>query len=113
MGKVTGFMEYERQKDVYLDVDSRIKNYGEFVIPMADEKATIQLHVAWIVERLSVFRCPINNIIPDWNDLVYKGKLSPGLDVLHSPIFSGIYRSHFVRLHEAGLHLECESRCSR
>ncbi|HNN87523.1 MAG TPA: glutamate synthase, partial [Pseudomonadales bacterium] len=42
MGKVTGFMEFERQKDEYGEVAERLKHYKEFVIPMTDEKATVQ-----------------------------------------------------------------------
>ena len=94
MGKVTGFMEFERQKDAYLDVGSRIKNYKEFVIPTTDEKATIQ--AARCMDCGTPFcttGCPINNIIPDWNDLVYKGNYKQALDTLHStnnfPEFTG------------------------
>jgi glutamate synthase (NADPH) small chain len=94
MGKVTGFMEFERQKDSYLDVDSRVKNYKEFVIPMSDEKATIQ--AARCMDCGTPFcttGCPINNIIPDWNDLVYRGNYRQALDTLHStnnfPEFTG------------------------
>lgn len=94
MGKVTGFMEFERQKDAYLDVPSRVKNYKEFVIPTSDEKATIQ--AARCMDCGTPFcttGCPINNIIPDWNDLVYKGNYRQALDTLHStnnfPEFTG------------------------
>lgn len=94
MGKVTGFIEYERQKDAYIDVGSRIKDYKEFVIPMIDEKATIQ--AARCMDCGTPFctsGCPVNNIIPDWNDLVYKGNYKQALEVLHStnnfPEFTG------------------------
>lgn len=94
MGKVTGFMEFERQKDSYLDVESRVKNYKEFVIPMSDEKATVQ--AARCMDCGTPFcttGCPINNIIPDWNDLVYRGNYRQALDTLHStnnfPEFTG------------------------
>lgn len=94
MGKVTGFMEFERQKDAYLDVQSRVKNYSEFVIPTSDEKATIQ--AARCMDCGTPFcttGCPVNNIIPDWNDLVYKGNYRQALDTLHStnnfPEFTG------------------------
>lgn len=94
MGKVTGFMEFERQKDSYLDVDSRVKNYKEFVIPMSDEKVTTQ--AARCMDCGTPFcttGCPINNIIPDWNDLVYRGNYRQALDTLHStnnfPEFTG------------------------
>jgi glutamate synthase (NADPH/NADH) small chain len=94
MGKVTGFMEFERQKDAYIDVATRLKNYKEFVIPTTEEKATIQ--AARCMDCGTPFctsGCPINNIIPDWNDLVYRGNYRQALEVLHStnnfPEFTG------------------------
>jgi glutamate synthase (NADPH/NADH) small chain len=94
MGKVTGFMEFERQKDAYADPAARLKNYSEFVIPMVDDKATIQ--AARCMDCGTPFcttGCPVNNIIPDWNDLVYKGNYRQALDTLHStnnfPEFTG------------------------
>jgi glutamate synthase (NADPH/NADH) small chain len=94
MGKVTGFMEFERQKDAYLDVDARVKNYREFVIPTTDEKATIQASRCMDCGTpFCTSGCPINNIIPDWNDLVFKGNYRQALDTLHStnnfPEFTG------------------------
>ncbi len=94
MGKITGFMEFERQKDEYADVAGRIKHYKEFVIPMADEKATVQ--AARCMDCGTPFcttGCPVNNIIPDWNDLVYNGNYQQALTTLHStnnfPEFTG------------------------
>lgn len=94
MGKVTGFMEFERQKDEYGEVAERLKHYKEFVIPMTDEKATVQ--AARCMDCGTPFcttGCPINNIIPDWNDLVYTGNYQQALNTLHStnnfPEFTG------------------------
>jgi glutamate synthase (NADPH/NADH) small chain len=94
MGKITGFMEYQRQEESYLAPAERIKNYREFVIRLTDEEAKIQ--GARCMDCGVPFcnnGCPVNNIIPDWNDLVYKGKLRKALDVLHStnnfPEFTG------------------------
>jgi glutamate synthase (NADPH/NADH) small chain len=94
MGKVTGFMEFERQKDAYIDVATRLNNYNEFVIPTTDDTATVQ--AARCMDCGTPFcttGCPINNVIPDWNDLVYKGNYRQALDVLHStnnfPEFTG------------------------
>ena len=94
MGKVTGFMEFERQKDEYGEVAERLKHYKEFVIPMTDEKATVQ--AARCMDCGTPFcttGCPVNNIIPDWNDLVYKGNYQQALNTLHStnnfPEFTG------------------------
>ena len=94
MGKITGFMEYQRQEESYLAPAERIKNYREFVIRLTGEEAKIQ--GARCMDCGVPFcnnGCPVNNIIPDWNDLVYKGKLRKALDVLHStnnfPEFTG------------------------
>lgn len=94
MGKVTGFMEFDRQKDEYADVAGRLKHYKEFVIPMTNEKATVQ--AARCMDCGTPFcttGCPVNNIIPDWNDLVYKGNYQQALNTLHStnnfPEFTG------------------------
>lgn len=94
MGKVTGFIEYERQKEGYEPVDARLKNYKEFVIALSEDKATLQ--GARCMDCGTPFctsGCPVNNIIPDWNDLVYNKKYQQALDVLHStnnfPDFTG------------------------
>jgi glutamate synthase (NADPH/NADH) small chain len=94
MGKVTGFIELERQKESYEAVDARLKNYKEFVIPLSEEKASLQ--GARCMDCGTPFctsGCPVNNIIPDWNDLVYTGKYRQALNTLHStnnfPDFTG------------------------
>jgi len=94
MGKVTGFIEFERQKESYEPVDARLKNYKEFVIPLTVEKATVQ--GARCMDCGTPFcttGCPVNNIIPDWNDLVYNKNYQQALNVLHStnnfPDFTG------------------------
>lgn len=94
MGKVTGFKEFARQKDTYLPVEERVKHYKEILIPATVETATIQ--AARCMDCGTPFctsGCPINNIIPDWNDLVYNGNYQQALKVLHStnnfPEFTG------------------------
>lgn len=94
MGKITGFKDYQRQKEVYLKPAERVKNYKEFVMRLEDGAASIQ--GARCMDCGIPFcnnGCPVNNVIPDWNDLVYKGKLRKALDVLHStnnfPEFTG------------------------
>ncbi len=72
MGKVTGFMEYERIEEGYKPVPERLKHYKEFVIALSDEQAKIQ--GARCMDCGTPFcnnGCPVNNIIPDFNDLVY------------------------------------------
>ena len=94
MGKVTGFMEYERLKEASESEKTRIKHYREFVDHLTDEQAATQ--GARCMDCGTPFcmnGCPINNIIPDWNDLVYKQDWRTALDTLHStnnfPEFTG------------------------
>lgn len=94
MGSPTGFQEIERRDRGYLEVEERTKNYREFSIPLSDELVSSQgarcidcgvpyCHVG----------CPVANIIPDWNDLVYRGNWREAVHVLHStnnfPEFTG------------------------
>ena len=94
MGKPTGFMEIERQDRSYDAVDKRVKNYDEFYVPLADDDVSKQ--GARCMDCGIPFchnGCPVNNIIPEWNDLVYRGDWQQALDVLHStnnfPEFTG------------------------
>nr|WP_319563883.1 glutamate synthase subunit beta [uncultured Rhodoferax sp.] len=94
MGKVTGFMEYERIEEGYKPVPERLKNYKEFVIGLDDQAANTQ--AARCMDCGTPFcnnGCPVNNIIPDFNDLVYHGDWKEAIDVLHStnnfPEFTG------------------------
>lgn len=94
MGKVTGFMEFERLEEGYEPVDKRLKNYKEFVIGLKPEEAKIQ--GARCMDCGTPFcnsGCPVNNIIPDFNDLVYTGDWQNAITVLHStnnfPEFTG------------------------
>ena len=94
MGKPTGFMEYERLSEASLPVGERLANYKEFVLHLTDEQAKVQgARCMDCGIPFCTSGCPINNIIPDWNDLVYKGKWREALDVLHStnnfPEFTG------------------------
>ena len=94
MGKVTGFMEYERLEEGYAPVPERLKNYKEFVIGLAADEAKIQ--GARCMDCGTPFcnnGCPVNNIIPDFNDLVYRGDWKNAFAVLDStnnfPEFTG------------------------
>ena len=94
MGKVTGFLEYERLEEGYESVDKRVKNYKEFVIGLNAEQAKIQ--GARCMDCGTPFcnsGCPVNNIIPDFNDLVYRNDWRNAIEVLHStnnfPEFTG------------------------
>ena len=94
MGKVTGFMEYERLEEGYEPVPQRVKNYKEFVIALNADQAKIQ--GARCMDCGTPFcnsGCPVNNIIPDFNDLVYRNDWANAITVLHStnnfPEFTG------------------------
>ena len=94
MGKITGFMEFERLEEGYLPVEQRLKNYKEFVIALDDGQAKTQ--AARCMDCGTPFcnnGCPVNNIIPDFNDLVFRQDWRHALDVLHStnnfPEFTG------------------------
>ena len=94
MGKVTGFMEFERQKEAYLPVPARVKNNKEFVLVLEDSKARTQgARCMDCGTPFCMTGCPVNNIIPDWNDLVFNGNYQSALDTLHStnnfPEFTG------------------------
>lgn len=94
MGKPTGFMEFQRLSEGYQPVEARLKHYKEFVGHLSDEDAKIQ--GARCMDCGIPFcnnGCPVNNIIPDWNDLVYRGKWEEAIATLHStnnfPEFTG------------------------
>ena len=74
MGKVTGFLEFEREDRDYAPVEERIKNYREFVLPLP-EKDTREQAARCMDCGIPYCHngCPVNNQIPDWNDLVYRG----------------------------------------
>jgi glutamate synthase (NADPH/NADH) small chain len=85
MGKPTGFLEFQRQSESYEPVAQRLKNYGEFVGHLSDDAARTQ--GARCMDCGIPFcnnGCPVNNIIPDWNDLVYKGNWEEAIETLHS-----------------------------
>jgi glutamate synthase (NADPH/NADH) small chain len=94
MGKITGFMELERLEEGYEDPSQRLKHYKEFVIGLSPEQANQQ--AARCMDCGIPFcnnGCPVNNIIPDFNDLVYRDQWREALDTLHStnnfPEFTG------------------------
>ncbi|WP_283745816.1 glutamate synthase subunit beta [Sideroxydans sp. CL21] len=85
MGKPTGFMEFQRVSEGYAPVEQRVKTYHEFVAHLTDAEAKQQ--GARCMDCGIPFcnnGCPVNNIIPDWNDLVYRGNWREALEVLHS-----------------------------
>jgi glutamate synthase (NADPH/NADH) small chain len=94
MGKPTGFIEIKRVNEVSLPISERVRNYREFVLHLPDDEAGRQ--GARCMDCGIPFcqtGCPVNNIIPDWNDLVYRQRWKEALDTLHStnnfPEFTG------------------------
>jgi len=94
MGKITGFMEFERIEEGYKPVNERLKNYKEFVVGLSPEQA--QTQAARCMDCGTPFcnsGCPVNNIIPDFNNLVFEGDWKNAIEVLHStnnfPEFTG------------------------
>ena len=94
MGKVTGFMEYERIEEGYKPVAERVKHFKEFVIGLDDAQANKQ--AARCMDCGTPFcnsGCPVNNIIPDFNDMVFRDDWKSAIDTLHStnnfPEFTG------------------------
>jgi len=94
MGKPTGFMEYERLDRGYQPVSDRVIHYREFLVPLSDSDLNTQgarcmdCGIPYCHEG-----CPVDNLIPDWNDLVYRGDWQAALEVLHAtnnfPEFTG------------------------
>ncbi len=94
MGKITGFMEFRRLSEHSLPVAERLKNYKEFIPRLTDQQTAMQGSRCMDCGiPFCTTGCPVNNIIPDWNDLVYRGNWKQALDVLHStnnfPEFTG------------------------
>jgi len=94
MGKITGFLEFERQNESYIEPKKRIKNYKEFTVPLEENKLKDQ--GARCMDCGIPFchsGCPLGNLIPDFNDKVYKSKWKEAAEILHKtnnfPEFTG------------------------
>jgi glutamate synthase (NADPH/NADH) small chain len=96
MGKVTGFLEIDRQVHKYQPASDRIRHFREFTLPMAE--SVVKEQAARCMDCGIPFchgptGCPIHNQIPDWNDLVYNGDWESAVRNLHStnnfPEFTG------------------------
>lgn len=94
MGKITGFLEFARLQEAAEPAAERVRHYREFVMHLDDAQARQQ--GARCMDCGTPFchnGCPVNNIIPDWNDLVYRDRWREAIEVLHStnnfPEFTG------------------------
>ena len=95
MGKITGFLEFERDDRDYEPVEERIKHWREFVLPLPEDETAKQAARCMdcgmpVLPRHRTSStgaptgCPVNNQIPDWNDLVYRGDWEEAARNLHS-----------------------------
>ena len=99
MGKVTGFLEVDRQDRKYRPAADRIRNFKEFVIPLPEQvlkdqaSRCMECGIPFCHDVKGLKGCPVNNQIPDWNDLVYRGDWEQASRDLHStnnfPEFTG------------------------
>ncbi|MDS4042510.1 MAG: glutamate synthase subunit beta [Candidatus Competibacter sp.] len=94
MGKPTGFLEIARHEHGYAPVDERVTHFRDFVAPLLEPQVREQAARCMDCGIPYCHRgCPVHNIIPDWNDLVYRGNWREALEVLHStnnfPEFTG------------------------
>jgi len=94
MGKITGFLEYQRLHEASEDKEARKKHYREFVLHLSDDEAKVQgARCMDCGVPFCMNGCPVNNIIPDFNDLVFKQDWKNAIETLHStnnfPEFTG------------------------
>ena len=99
MGKVTGFLEIDRQDRKYRPASDRIRNFKEFIVPLPEEvirnqaSRCMECGIPFCHDMKGLKGCPVNNQIPDWNDLVYRGEWEQASKDLHStnnfPEFTG------------------------
>jgi len=94
MGKVTGFLEFQRLEEAHQAPQERKQHYREFVVRLSDDEAKVQgARCMDCGTPFCMSGCPVNNIIPDWNDLVYRQDWKAAIQTLHStnnfPEFTG------------------------
>ncbi|MAH88676.1 MAG: glutamate synthase [Pelagibacterales bacterium] len=94
MGKVTGFIDHQRKDRKYIDIKQRLKSFNEFTKPL--NKNELKNQASRCMDCGIPYchsGCPVNNIIPDWNNLVYEGDFKKAIQILHStnnfPEFTG------------------------
>jgi glutamate synthase (NADPH) small chain len=115
MGKATGFMEYQRELASDRPPEERLRDWQEFHLPLAEEKLRTQgarcmdcgtpfCHTGRILNGMAS-GCPINNLIPEWNDLVYRGLWREALDRL-------LKTNNFPEFTGRGCPAPCEGSCT-
>ena len=107
MGKATGFLEIKRKDRTYEAPEARVQNFREFIIPLNGEELRDQ--AARCMDCGVPYchnGCPVNNQIPDWNDLVYEDDWQSALANLHSTNNFRVYRTHLPRPLRSSMHFE-------
>ncbi len=94
MGKVTGFLEHDRKDRSYYSVKKRVKSFKEFLVPLNNKELKNQASRCMDCGIPYCHSgCPVNNVIPDWNDMVYNDDFEKAIKTLHStnnfPEFTG------------------------
>ena len=94
MGKVTGFLEHDRKDRSYYSVKKRVKSFKEFLVPLNNKELKNQASRCMDCGIPYCHSgCPVNNVIPDWNDMVYNEDFEKAIKTLHStnnfPEFTG------------------------
>jgi len=94
MGKITGFLEFQRLEEAHQEPEERKKHYREFILRLTEEEAKVQgARCMDCGTPFCMTGCPVNNIIPDFNDLVYRQDWQRAIETLHStnnfPEFTG------------------------
>jgi glutamate synthase (NADPH/NADH) small chain len=94
MGKITGFLEFQRLEETHQEPEERKKHYREFILRLTEEEAKVQgARCMDCGTPFCMTGCPVNNIIPDFNDLVYRQDWQRAIETLHStnnfPEFTG------------------------
>ena len=113
MGKPTGFMEYDREETIAVEPKERIRNFNEFHIPLSKEKRREQgarcmdCGVPFCQSGMELMGmtsgCPLHNLVPEWNDLVYEDNLKRAYERRSRPTTSRnllpVYVRHSVKKH--------------
>ena len=103
MGKVTGFLELDRQDRKYRPAADRVRNFKEFFIELPEQTLQAQASrcmdcgIPFCHDVKGLKGCPVNNQIPDWNDLVYKGEWKTQLRIYIQPIIFQNLLAEFVQ----------------
>ena len=99
MAKVTGFLEFDRTESKSVNPKVRVKNFDEFILPYPGKVLKQQSSRCMNCGIPYCHNaCPVNNIIPDWNELVYEGDWKNALATLHEPIIFQSLQGAFVLL---------------